>query len=131
MLVGMAMMYFLRADTPYWYTAIGAGLFGIGIGGIMQPITLATQNAVPPRDIGVASASSQFFRGLGGTLGTAVFLSILFSTAGANIEREYAKAAPTPAFQAGAHRPPGAGGARQPADLRADPRRRRRERRDA
>jgi EmrB/QacA subfamily drug resistance transporter len=100
MLVGMLMMYFLRADTAYWYTAIGAGLFGIGIGGIMQPITLAAQNAVPPRDIGVASASSQFFRGLGGTLGTAVFLSILFSTAGANIEHEYVKAAATPAFQA-------------------------------
>jgi EmrB/QacA subfamily drug resistance transporter len=99
MVVGMLMMYFLRADTAYWYTAIGAGLFGVGIGGVMQPITLATQNAVPPRDIGVASASSQFFRGLGGTLGTAVFLSILFSTAGSNIRHEYVKASATPAFQ--------------------------------
>jgi EmrB/QacA subfamily drug resistance transporter len=99
MIAGMAMMYFLRADTAYWYTAIGAGLFGVGLGGILQPITLATQNAVPPRDIGVASASSQFFRGLGGTLGTAVFLSILFSTAGANIHHEYERAAATPAFR--------------------------------
>jgi EmrB/QacA subfamily drug resistance transporter len=100
MIVGMVMMYFLRADTPYWYTAIGAGLFGVGLGGILQPITLATQNAVPPRDIGVASASSQFFRGLGGTLGTAVFLSILFSTAGANIHHEFVQAASRPAFRA-------------------------------
>jgi EmrB/QacA subfamily drug resistance transporter len=100
MIVGMVMLYFLHADTPYWYTAIGAGLFGVGLGGILQPITLATQNAVPPRDIGVASASSQFFRGLGGTLGTAVFLSILFSTAGANIHQDFVKAASRPAFQA-------------------------------
>jgi hypothetical protein len=100
MLVGMGLMFFLRADTAYWYTAIGTGLFGIGVGGIMQPITLAAQNAVPPRDIGVASASSQFFRGLGGTLGTAVFLSILFSTAGGNIHREFEQAARTPSFQA-------------------------------
>jgi EmrB/QacA subfamily drug resistance transporter len=100
MIAGMALMFFLRAGTPYWYTAIGAGLFGLGIGGIMQPITLAAQNAVPPRDIGVASASSQFFRGLGGTLGTAVFLSVLFSTAGGNIEHQFRQAATTPAFQA-------------------------------
>jgi EmrB/QacA subfamily drug resistance transporter len=100
MIAGMALMFFLRAGTPYWYTAIGAGLFGLGIGGIMQPITLAAQNAVPPRDIGVASASSQFFRGLGGTLGTAVFLSVLFSTAGGNIEHQFRHAATTPAFQA-------------------------------
>jgi MFS transporter len=99
-IVGVLMLYFLRADTPYWYTAIGAGLFGVGLGGILQPITLATQNAVPPRDIGVASASSQFFRGLGGTLGTAVFLSILFSTAGANIHHQFVQAASRPAFRA-------------------------------
>ena len=100
MIAGMLMLYFLGPGTPFWYTAIGAGLFGVGIGGVMQPITLATQNAVPPRDIGVASASTQFFRGLGGTLGTAVFLSILFSTAGGNIHHAYARAASTPAFQA-------------------------------
>jgi EmrB/QacA subfamily drug resistance transporter len=100
MVVGMLLMVFLRADTAYWYTAIGAGLFGVGLGGVLQPITLATQNAVPPRDIGVASASSQFFRGLGGTLGTAVFLSILFSTAGSNIHHEFVKAAATPSFRA-------------------------------
>jgi EmrB/QacA subfamily drug resistance transporter len=100
MIAGMVLLYFLHADTAYWYTAVGAGLFGVGLGGVLQPITLATQNAVPPRDIGVASASSQFFRGLGGTLGTAVFLSILFSTAGSNIHHEFVKAAATPSFQA-------------------------------
>jgi EmrB/QacA subfamily drug resistance transporter len=100
MIAGMVLLFFLHADTAYWYTAVGAGLFGVGLGGVLQPITLATQNAVPPRDIGVASASSQFFRGLGGTLGTAVFLSILFSTAGSNIHREFVKAAATPSFRA-------------------------------
>jgi EmrB/QacA subfamily drug resistance transporter len=100
MVAGMLLMVFLRADTAYWYTAFGAGLFGVGLGGVLQPITLATQNAVPPGDIGVASASSQFFRGLGGTLGTAVFLSILFSTAGSNIHKEFVRAAASPSFRA-------------------------------
>jgi EmrB/QacA subfamily drug resistance transporter len=99
MIAGMVMLYFVHADSSYRYVAIAAGLFGIGLGGIVQPITLATQNAVSPRDIGVASASSQFFRGLGGTLGTAVFLSILFSTVGGNIQSAFEKAARTPSFQ--------------------------------
>jgi hypothetical protein len=41
----------------------------------MQPLTLAVQNAVPPQDMGVATSSATFFRQMGGTLGTAVFLS--------------------------------------------------------
>jgi EmrB/QacA subfamily drug resistance transporter len=99
MVLGMAMLYFVGADTPYWKTGIAAAFLGVGLGGILQPITLATQNAVPPRDIGVASASSQFFRGLGGTLGTAVFLSILFSTAGDNIHKQFIRAATSAPFQ--------------------------------
>ena len=46
----------------------------------MQPLVLAVQNAVPPQDMGVATSSATFFRQMGGTLGTAVFLSVLFST---------------------------------------------------
>jgi hypothetical protein len=100
MVVGMIGLFFVGADTPYWETAIAAGVFGVGLGGILQPITLATQNAVSARDIGVASASSQFFRGLGGTLGTAVFLSVLFSTAPGKIHAAYVKAVSTAPFQA-------------------------------
>jgi hypothetical protein len=37
---------------------------------------------------------------MGGTLGTAVFLSILFSTVGDNIQRAFERLAGTPAFQA-------------------------------
>jgi hypothetical protein len=64
------------------------------------------QNAVEPKDMGVATASVTFFRQVGGTLGTAVFLSILFSSAGSHIKSDYAKAATTPAFQAAAHAHP-------------------------
>src|ERR687885_8498 len=46
----------------------------------LQLLPLTIQNAVSPRDIGVATASATFFRQIGGTLGVAVFLSILFST---------------------------------------------------
>jgi len=48
----------------------------------------------------VATSSSLFFRQMGGTLGTAVFLSVLFSTVGGNIASAFRTASATPEFQA-------------------------------
>jgi hypothetical protein len=63
------------------------------------------QNAVPPQDMGVATSSATFFRQMGGTLGTAVFLSVLFSSVGGKIGSAFKVAAGTPAFQAAVHDP--------------------------
>src|SRR5450756_951789 len=71
----------------------------MGLGLLFQPLVLAVQNAVPPKDMGTATSSSLFFRQMG-TLGTAVFLSILFSTVGQRIGDAFRAAAATPAFQA-------------------------------
>jgi hypothetical protein len=54
-------------------------IIGMGLGQLMQTLTLAAQNAVSPQDIGVATSSTMFFRQMGGTLGVAVFISILFN----------------------------------------------------
>ena len=72
--------HYIKADTPLWQTSIVMVAFGLGLGFNFQPLTLAVQNAVSPRLIGVATSSATFTRQIGGTLGTAVFLSILFST---------------------------------------------------
>jgi hypothetical protein len=58
------------------------------------------QNAVPPQDMGVATSSATFFRQMGGTLGTAVFLSVLFSTVGGRISSAFKTASTTPDFTA-------------------------------
>jgi EmrB/QacA subfamily drug resistance transporter len=102
-----ALLLFSRvgADTPFWRTSLVMLLFGLGLGGNMQPLVLAVQNAMPPRDIGVATSSATFFRQMGGTLGTAVFLSILFSTVGGRIAAAVRAALPTPQFQAALHDP--------------------------
>ncbi|HVX47638.1 MAG TPA: MDR family MFS transporter, partial [Mycobacteriales bacterium] len=99
MVVGFLLMQNVGADTPFWQTAIYSAVFGLGLGNIMQPITLAVQNAMPPQDIGVATAAVTFFRQIGATIGTAVFLSILFSTVGTNIGDATKDAAKTPVFQ--------------------------------
>jgi hypothetical protein len=45
----------------------------------MQTLTIASQNSVGPREIGVATSSSTFFRQIGGTLGVAILFSVLFA----------------------------------------------------
>jgi len=92
--------HFVGADTVLWQTMILMLFFGVGLGFNMQPLTLAVQNAVSPRDIGVATSSATFTRQIGGTLGTAIFLSILFTAVPSRIQSAFAKLAPTPAFQA-------------------------------
>ncbi|MFI5099180.1 MAG: MDR family MFS transporter [Actinomycetes bacterium] len=99
MVVGAVLFTRIGADTPFWETALFMPVFGLGLGLVMQPVVLAVQNAMPPQDVGVATASSTFFRQIGGTLGTAVFLSVLFSTVGDKIASAFGKAAQTPAFQ--------------------------------
>jgi len=69
----------LSYDKPYWFMMFGMLLVGLGLGQLMQTLTIASQNSVGPRDIGVATSASTFFRQIGGTLGTAVLFSVLFS----------------------------------------------------
>jgi len=107
MLIGMGLMITIGADSPLWHTDVFMAVFGIGLGLNMQSLVLAMQNAVPAKDMGVASAASTFFRSVGGTLGTAVFLSILFSQAGSKIAQAYTNAATDPAYLAAAKANPG------------------------
>ncbi|CAO5157421.1 MFS transporter [Frankia sp. AiPs1] len=102
LVAALVLLSFLGADTPLWKADVYMLMFGVGLGLNMQTIQLAMQNAVSPRDIGVATASGTFFRQMGGTLGTAVFLSILFGGAPAKISDAYQTAAGDPGFAAAA-----------------------------
>jgi len=80
-IVAIAMFLFAQigVDTPLWQTMAIMTLAGVGLGFCMQTLILAIQNDVPAKDMGVATSSATFFRSNGGTVGTAVFLSILFT----------------------------------------------------
>ena len=99
LVVSVALLATGGVDTPLPVTLAVAALLGAGLGLTMQPLVLAVQNAVPPSDMGVATSSSTFFRQMGGTLGTAVFLSILFSTVGDKILARLEDASSRPGFQ--------------------------------
>jgi len=100
LIVGALLLSRLQVATPISTVGLYSAVFGMGLGLLFQPLVLAVQNAVPPKDMGTATSSSLFFRQMGGTLGTAVFLSILFSTVGQRIGDAFRAAAATPAFQA-------------------------------
>lgn len=52
---------------------------GLGLGSAMQTYVLVVQNSVAHRDLGVATAATQFFRSAGGTIGIAVLGTIMSS----------------------------------------------------
>lgn len=83
---GFFYLTFVTIDRPYWFLAGAMLVIGLGLGQLMQSLVLASQNSVPVTDMGVATSAATFFRQIGGTLGTAVLLSVLFSTMPANIQ---------------------------------------------
>jgi EmrB/QacA subfamily drug resistance transporter len=79
MSAGFLWFTFAHADRPVWFMMVGMLLLGLGLGQSMQTLTIASQNSVGPREIGVATSSATFFRQIGGTLGVAILFSTLFS----------------------------------------------------
>ncbi|PPH25811.1 MDR family MFS transporter, partial [Rathayibacter sp. AY1F9] len=80
-LMSAAFFYFtfVTIDKPVIFMMGGMLMLGLGLGQMMQTLTLASQNSVDVANMGVATSASTFFRQIGGTLGTAVIFSVLFS----------------------------------------------------
>jgi EmrB/QacA subfamily drug resistance transporter len=90
----------LGVDTGLWVPGVIAVFFGMGLGFCMQPLTLAMQVSVPPKDMGVGTSSAAFFRSMGGAVGTAVFISMLFSVAASRIADSMKSAMSSADYQA-------------------------------
>jgi EmrB/QacA subfamily drug resistance transporter len=95
----------LHYDSPLWQPMVYMFVLGMGVGLCMQTLNLAAQNSAPAKDMGVSTSSATFFRQMGGTLGVAVFLSILFSTVGNKIVTAITNSFHSPAFVAALHNP--------------------------
>lgn len=87
MIAGMLIMAFMNS---VWLAVIAMIVFGFGLGIGMPIFSLAVQNAVKPTELGVATASSQLFRNLGGTIGIAVMGSIMQSALARNLKEALA-----------------------------------------
>ena len=86
MFVAVLLFSTLDIDTPLWQASLYMATMGIGLGLSMQTLVISVQNALPPRDMGVATSSVTFFRSVGGTFGAAISLAVLFSTLAGNIQ---------------------------------------------
>jgi EmrB/QacA subfamily drug resistance transporter len=91
----VSMSFVVAADTSVWTLVPFMVLMGLGLGFNFQPVVLAVQNAVSPQEMGVATSSVTFFRQMGGTIGVAAFLSIMFTRLPTDIENALTSAAAT------------------------------------
>lgn len=75
--LSMLALITLQPDSPYWHQAVIMAFAGLGLGMCMPILNLAVQNEFEQKDLGAATASVQLFRGLGSTVGTAIFSGVL------------------------------------------------------
>jgi EmrB/QacA subfamily drug resistance transporter len=67
----------LNAGSSYGQEVVIMVFLGMGMGVALPTLNLAIQNEFEQRQLGVATSSSQLFRSLGSTLGTAIFGALL------------------------------------------------------
>ena len=75
--VGVGMVTLFHMDTGLPYIVVSMLIIGTGLGFMSTAFVIAVQNAVPWNLRGVATASTQFVRTMGGTVGVAVMGTIL------------------------------------------------------
>ena len=76
MAVGLLLLSQLDAGSSRATASLVLIVFGLGFGMVSQILTVALQNAVERRDLGIATASANLVRSLGGSVGVAVFGAI-------------------------------------------------------
>ena len=76
MSVGMVLLARLDIHSTTTYTSLSMVVLGLGLGLVMQVLVLAVQNAVDPRNMGVATSGALLFRQIGGSVGIAIFGAI-------------------------------------------------------
>ena len=79
MTVGMFLLTGLSVSTTRWQTSIDFVILGLGMGCLMQMVSLIAQNSVELKDMGVATSARMFFQQMGGSLGVAAFGAVFAS----------------------------------------------------
>ncbi len=78
MAVGMFLLSGLNVSTTRLHLSLDYIVLGLGMGFLMQMVSLIAQNSVELKDMGVASSARMFFQQIGGSLGVAA-LGALFA----------------------------------------------------
>jgi len=81
-IAGFALLSTIRYDTSFTLVAAYMVVIGLGLGMVMQNLTLVVQNDTPVSQLGAASANVNFFRTIAGTIGVTVMGTMLASKVG-------------------------------------------------
>jgi EmrB/QacA subfamily drug resistance transporter len=107
--VGLALLSRMTAETSYSSAVVNIVITGFGLGITMPLYTIAVQNAVPYHVLGVATSSTAFFRSIGGSVGLAIFGSVMNNRFASELTSRLPSAiktvVPTQQLEALAHNP--------------------------
>ena len=82
MTVALVLLAVVAREPSRTTTGIGLAVFGLGFGMVGQVLIVAVQNGVDRRRLGIAMATTSFFRGLGGAIGAAVLGAVFAARLG-------------------------------------------------
>src|SRR6266508_587709 len=82
MTAALVLLAALAANPSRLATGIGLTVFGLGFGMVTQVLIVAVRNSVDRRELGIATATTGFFRALGGAVGAAVLGAVFAAQAG-------------------------------------------------
>ena len=77
MIFGMWLLSQITPSTPQWHVVVDLIVVGLGIGTTFPLYLTAVQVALPRKFMGVASSQIQFWRNLGGTVGSSILGAVL------------------------------------------------------
>ena len=77
LVAGCALTLTFSVDSPLWFSFSSFFIVGIGMGFVALSTLLVVQSCLAAKDLGVATASNQFARTLGGTVGVGVCGSLM------------------------------------------------------
>jgi len=77
--ISLGLLSTMTAGTAIWVTCLFLAIMGLGLGLTMQILVLVVQNSFPITVVGTATASNNYFRQIGASLGAAVVGSLFTS----------------------------------------------------
>jgi MFS family permease len=77
--VALGLLSTMTPTMPVWQICSYLAIMGIGLGMSMQILILIVQNTFPNSEVGTATASNNYFRQIGASIGTAVVGSLFVS----------------------------------------------------
>jgi EmrB/QacA subfamily drug resistance transporter len=79
MTAALVLLAAVAAEPSRLATGVALVVFGLGFGMVTQVLIMAVQNGVERRELGIATATTGFFRALGGAVGAAVLGAVFAS----------------------------------------------------